>query len=345
MSDPLPIALDAMGGDHAPAEIVAGALHVARTGLAVCLVGDQVRIRQELAKHGDTPPEISIEHTDVVIGAHEHPARALRAKPGASLPLAVAMVRDGKARAALSAGNSGAIMAAGVFSLKRQPGIERPAFGGIIPTCTGHAFLIDMGANTECKPSYLLQFAQMGSVYMHQAQGVARPRVGVVSNGEEEGKGTALTLAAYDLLKASALNFVGNIEGNDIMAGKVDVVVCDGFTGNVILKTMEGTAGAIIDLLRVQLRSSLRAKLGAALALPALRALGKRLDYAETGGVPVMGVGGVLINCHGRSKARAIEQGLRLADRMANQNLVAAIGRELAAGLGTAADPASVAAE
>jgi len=345
MSDTLPIALDAMGGDHAPAEIVAGALRVARTGLAVCLVGDQVRIRQELAKHGDTPSAISVEHTDLVIGAHEHPAKALRAKPGASLPLAVAMVRDGKARAALSAGNSGAIMAAGIFSLKRQPGIERPAFGGIVPTRTGHAFLIDMGANTECKPSYLLQFAQMGSVYMHLAQGVARPRVGLVSNGEEEGKGTVLTLAAYDLLKASTLNFVGNIEGNDIMAGKVDVVVCDGFTGNVILKTMEGTAGAIIDLLRAQLRSSLRAKLGAALALPALRALGKRLDYAETGGVPVMGVGGVLINCHGRSKARAIEQGLRLADRMATQGLVEAIGRELAANLSTTAEPAPAVAD
>jgi glycerol-3-phosphate acyltransferase PlsX len=331
-SEHLPIALDAMGGDHAPSEIVAGAVQAARAhALSVCLVGDQEAIRAALARHGEMPASISIEHTGEVIGMHEHPARALRAKPQASLPRAVAMVREGRASAAVSAGNSGAIMAAGIFTLRRQPGIDRPAFGGAVPTRKGPAFLIDMGANAECKPEYLLQFARMGSVYMRLAHGVDRPRVGLISNGEEEEKGTPLTLAAHDLLKGSGLNFVGNIEGNDIMSGNVDVVVCDGFTGNVILKTMEGTAGAIVELLRAQLRSSLRAKIGAALALPALRALGKRLDYAEYGGVPVLGVNGVLINCHGRSKARAIEQALRLADRMARQDLVGAIGRELAA--------------
>jgi glycerol-3-phosphate acyltransferase PlsX len=320
-----------MGGDYAPAEIVAGAVQAARAhGLSVCLVGHADSIRAELASHGSLPASITIEHTNDVISMHEHPARALRARPGASLPRAVAMVRDGRAAAAVSAGNSGAIMAAGIFSLKRQSGIDRPAFGGAVPTRKGPAFLIDMGANAECKPEYLLQFARMGSVYMQIAHHVERPRIGLISNGEEEGKGTPLTLAAYDLLKGSSLNFIGNIEGNDIMSGDVDVVVCDGFTGNVILKTMEGTAGAIIDLLRTQLRSSLRAKLGAALAMPALRTLGKRLDYAEYGGVPVLGVNGVLINCHGRSKARAIVQALRLADRMVRQDLVDAIGRELA---------------
>jgi glycerol-3-phosphate acyltransferase PlsX len=271
-------------------------------------------------------------HAPEVIGMHEHPARALRAKPWASLPVAVGMVGEGRARAAVSAGNSGAILAAGIFTLKRQPGIDRPAFGGAVPTRTGRpAFLIDMGANAECKPHYLLQFARMGAVYMQIEHGVTRPRVGLMSNGEEEGKGTPLTLAAYDLLKQSDLDFAGNVEGNDVMAGGVDVVVCDGFTGNVILKTMEGTAGAIVDLLRESLQSSLRARLGAALALPALRALGRRLDYAEYGGVPVLGVNGALINCHGRSKARAITQALRLADRMAQRDLIGAIGRELAA--------------
>jgi glycerol-3-phosphate acyltransferase PlsX len=327
-----------MGGDHAPAEIVRGAVQVARADhLSICLVGDRDHIRAELARLGATTPAgISIEHTSELIGMHEHPARALRARPQASLPLAVGMVRDGRAAAAVSAGNSGAIMAAGIFALKRQPGIDRPAFGGAVPTRKGPAFLIDMGANAECKPGYLLQFAHMGAVYMRLAHGVERPRVGLISIGEEEGKGTPLTLAAYDLLKQSGLNFIGNIEGNHIMSGDVDVVVCDGFTGNVILKTMEGTAGAIVDLLRAQLRSSLRAKLGAALAMPALRALGKQLDYAEYGGVPVLGVNGVLINCHGRSRARAIAQALRLADRMARQDLVGAIGAELAAAAVTA---------
>jgi glycerol-3-phosphate acyltransferase PlsX len=321
-----------MGGDHAPAEIVAGAIAAARDhGLTICLVGDEARVRSTLAGLGPTPAGISVRHAEDVIGMHEHAARALRAKPQASLPVAVGMVRDGQAVGAVSAGNSGAIMAAGIFELKRLEGIDRPAFGGAVPTRTGRAFLIDMGANVECKPPYLLQFARMGAVYMQAEYGLERPRVGLMSNGEEEGKGTPLTLAAYDLLKASDLNFIGNIEGNDVAEGKADVIVCDGFTGNVILKTMEGTAGTMVDLLRTELRGSLRARLGAALAMPALRALRRRLDYAEYGGVPVLGVNGVLINCHGRSRARAITQALRLADRMARQDLVGAISRVLSA--------------
>jgi phosphate acyltransferase len=327
----LPVALDAMGGDHAPAEIVAGAMAAARdNGPPICLVGDEQRIRAALADIGPIPQGISIHHAPDQIEMHEHPARALRAKPNASLPVCVGLVRDGKAAAAVSAGNSGAIMAAGIFFLKRQEGIDRPAFGGLVPTRDGQAFLLDMGANAECKPAWLLQFARMGAVYMEAEHGMSRPRIGLMSNGEEEGKGTPLTLAAFDLLKASDLNFIGNIEGNDVTSGKVDVVVCDGFTGNVILKTMEGTASTIVGLLRSQLQSSLRAKLGAALALPALRALGKRLDYAEYGGVPVLGVQGVLVNCHGRSKARAITQAVRLADRLARADVVGAIGRSLA---------------
>ncbi|MGH2409494.1 MAG: phosphate acyltransferase PlsX, partial [Chloroflexota bacterium] len=297
-----PIALDAMGGDHAPAEIVAGAVAAAHEhGLAIILVGDESRVRTALTALGPVPTGISIQHAPDTIEMHEHPARALRAKPNASLPVAVGLVRDGQAGAVVSAGNSGAIMAAGIFSLKRQEGIDRPAFGGLVPTRDWQAFLLDMGANAECKPAWLLQFARMGAVYMQVERGLTRPRVGLISNGEEVGKGTALTLAAYDLLKASDLNFIGNLEGNDVTGGKADVIVCDGFTGNVILKTMEGTASTIVGLLRSQLSSSLRAKIGAALAMPALRALGRRLDYAEYGVVPVLGVRGVLINCHGRS--------------------------------------------
>jgi glycerol-3-phosphate acyltransferase PlsX len=328
---PLPIALDAMGGDHAPAEPIAGAVAVAREdGLSVCLVGDKAVIRAELKKLGSIPALISIEHSSETIEMHEHPARALRSKPNASLPLTVTMVKEGRARAAVSAGNSGAIMAAGIFVLKRLEGIDRPAFGGAIPTKTGQTFLIDMGANADCKPGYLLQFAHMGAVYARLANGIDNPRVGLMSNGEEEGKGSALTLAAYELLKDSGLNFIGNIEGNDVTSGLVDVAVCDGFTGNVILKSLEGAASTIISMLRESLRSSPRARIGAILAMPALRALGKRIDYAEFGGVPVLGVNGVLVNCHGRSKGRAVAQALRLAHRLAEQDMPANIARELA---------------
>ncbi len=332
MLSTLPIALDAMGGDHAPAEPIAGAVAAAREdGLAICLVGDRDVIRAELKKLGPAPPTISIEHSSETIAMHEHPARALRAKPNASLPMTVGMVKGGRACAAVSAGNSGAILAAGIFVLKRLDGIDRPAFGGTIPTRTGQTFLIDMGANADCKPSYLLQFAQMGAVYSRIVNGLENPRVGLISNGEEEGKGSALTLAAYELLKGSSLNFIGNIEGNDVTSGAADVAVCDGFTGNVILKSLEGAAGTIISMLRETLRSSPRARLGAILAMPALRALGKRIDYAEFGGVPVLGVNGVLINCHGRSKGRAIAQALRLARRLADQDMPAIIAREMAA--------------
>jgi glycerol-3-phosphate acyltransferase PlsX len=328
----LPVALDAMGGDHAPGEIVAGALQAAREhGIAVCLVGDQSQIRDELATRGATPPEVTIRHAVESILMHEHPAQALRTKPLASMPVAIGMVRDGQAKAAVSAGNSGAIMAAGIFIMKRLPGIGRPAFGGTIPTRSGQAFLIDMGANADCKPAWLVQFARMGAIYMRETAGLSAPRVGLVSNGGEEGKGSALTLAVYKLLRESGLNFVGNIEGNDIMSGVADVIVCDGFTGNVILKTMEGTAGVVSSLLRDSLRSTLRARAGALLAMPALRAMAKRLDYAEYGGVPVLGVDGVLINCHGRSKAHAIAQALRLADRLARADFANVLRRELAA--------------
>ncbi len=327
----LPIALDAMGGDHAPDEQVAAAVAAARDyGIAVCLVGDEILISAELSKHGPTPAGITVLHAPDTIEMHEHPARALRAKPNASMPVAVGLVREGRAGAAVSAGNSGAIMAAGIFILKRLPGIDRPAFGGVVPTRTGHAFLVDMGANSDCKPQWLVQFAHMGVVYMRTAHGLANPRVGLVSNGTEEGKGSALTLAAFDLLRASGLNFVGNIEGNGIAKSVADVVVCDGFTGNAILKTMEGTVGVVTSLLQETLQSSLRAKIGSILVRPAINKMRARVDYAEYGGVPVLGVDGVLINCHGRSKARAIIQGIRLADRMARADLAGAIRRDLA---------------
>src|SRR2546423_5080455 len=291
-----PIALDAMGGDRAPGVVVAGAVEAARAyGVPICLVGPPPAIAAGLSRPNTAGLPLDIVATDETIAMHEHPARALRQKPRASLKLAVDLVAEGRAAAAYSAGNSGAVMAAALFALRRLPGIERPAFGSPIPTSKGLSFLIDMGANVECKPSYLVQFAAMGVAYMRLARGLAHPTVGLLSNGEEEGKGPPLVQEAYRLLAASGLTFKGNVEGKDVLAGLVDVVAADGFAGNVLLKAAEGTGTLIFDLLRAELRRSLRTKLGAALARPAMRAVHRRLDYEEYGGgAPPRGDGGFL---------------------------------------------------
>ncbi len=329
-SSAYPVALDAMGGDRAPGVVVEGAVQAARAyGMPILLVGQRAAIESELTKHDASGLALEIVETDEVIAMDEHPARALRQKPRASLKLAVDLVAEGRAAAAFSAGNSGAIMAAAIFGLRRLPGIDRPAFGLPIPTTRGMTFLIDMGANAECKPAYLVQFAAMGVAYMRLARGVDNPTVGLLSNGEEAEKGTALVQEAHALLAASPFNFKGNVEGKDVMTGLVDVAVADGFSGNVLLKTAEGTAGMIFDILRSEIERSLPSKLGAALARPAFRRVRKRLDYEEYGGAPVMGVNGVVLTGHGRSGPRAICNGVRVAREMARHNLAAAIAREL----------------
>ena len=320
-----------MGGDRAPGVVVEGAVEAARAfGVPIVLVGPPTALKAELARHNASGLGLEIIETDETIDMHEHPARALRQKPRASLKLAVDLVAQGRAAAAYSAGNSGAVMAAALFALRRLPGIERPAFGSPIPTTRGVSFLIDMGANADCKPPYLVQFAAMGVAYMRLACGLSNPSVGLLSNGEEEGKGTALVQEAYRLLAASGLNFKGNVEGTDVFTGLVDVVTADGFAGNVLLKTAEGTGTIIFDLLRVELGKSLRAKLGAALVRPAVRAVRRRLDFEEYGGAPVLGVNGVVLTGHGRSGPRAIHNGIRVASEMARNDLAGAIARELA---------------
>ncbi len=325
-----PVALDAMGGDRAPAVVVEGAVQAARThGVPILLVGRRGALDAELAKHQAAGLALEIVETDEVITMDEHPARALRQKPRASLKLAVDLVAEGRACAAYSAGNSGAVMAAALFGLGRLSGIDRPAFGSVFPTKRGVTFLIDMGANVEVKPHYLVQFAAMGCAYMRLAFGIERPTVGLLSNGEEAEKGTAVVQEAHALLAASGLNFKGNVESKDVPGGLVDVTVADGFAGNVLLKAAEGTAGLIFDLLRAELRGSLRTRLGAALAMPALRAVGRRLDYEEYGGAPVLGVNGVVLTGHGRSGPKAICNGVRVAWEMARDDLPGAISREI----------------
>ena len=330
------VALDAMGGDHAPAETVAGAVQAAREyGIGVYLVGREDAIRAELAKHDTQGLDLPIVHTDEIIPMDEHdPAEAARSKRNSSMVKAVQLVRDGSAVGAVSAGNSGAMMAASLLTLRRIKGVDRPALGGMLPTKSGSCLVIDMGANTDCKPEYLRQFALMGSLYMQRIFSVRSPRVGLLSNGEEEGKGNAQVKEAHDLLKASAqmlgLNFIGNVEGRDIPAGSADVVVCDGFVGNVVLKLSEGLAETLIGMMREQMTSTLISKLAAAVLRPGLRRMFKRLDYAEYGGVPLLGVNGAAIIAHGRSNAKAIKNALRVARQTAETNVAGAIADGLA---------------
>ena len=335
MNTAVRVALDAMGGDNAPGEIVLGAVQAAREyGIGVYLVGREDTIRAELARYDTRGLDLPIIHTDEVIEMDEHPATAVRRKKNASMTLALQKVRDGEALGAVSAGNSGAMMAAALFTLKRIEGVDRPALGGMFPTRDGACMVIDMGANTDCKPEYLQQFALMGSIYMERIFAVRSPRVGLLSNGEEETKGNELVQQAHQLLKASAatlgLNFIGNIEGRDIPAGGADVAVCDGFVGNVVLKLGEGLAETLIGMLRTQMTSSLPNKLAAAVLQPGLRKMFRRLDYAEYGGVPLLGVNGSAIIAHGRSNAKAIKNAVRVARQTAETNVAGAIAGGLA---------------
>lgn len=334
MSANVRVALDVMGGDYAPGETVRGAVDAAREyGIGVCLVGQEERIKAELAQYETQGLDLPIIHAPEVIPMDEHdPARAARNKD-TSMVRALQLVKDGEALGAVSAGNSGAMMAASLFTLKRLPGVERPALGGVFPTRESICLVIDIGANTDCKPEYLQQFALMGSIYMERLFHVSAPRVGLLANGEEEGKGNEQVQLAHQLLKASAatlgLNFIGNVEGRDIPAGGADVVVCDGFVGNVVLKLSEGLSETLIDLIKTQIASDLPGKLAGAVVRPRLRKLVKRLDYAEYGGVPLLGVNGSAIISHGRSRARAIKNALRVARQTAETNVTGAISEGL----------------
>ncbi len=334
MSATVRVALDVMGGDKAPGEIILGAIQASREyDIGVYLVGREEVIRTELEKHDVTGLDLPIIHTDEVIDMDEHPANAVRRKKNASMLLALQQVRSGKALGAVSAGNSGAMLAASLFILKRLPGVDRPALGGIFPTRNGVCLVIDMGANTDCKPEYLLQFALMGSAYMERIFKVKTPRVGLLANGEEASKGNQQVVEAHQLLQKDAgtlgLNFTGNIEGRDIPAGGADVIVCDGFVGNVVLKLSEGLGETLLGMLRDQMTSTFISKLAAAVLKPGLRKLFKKLDYAEYGGVPLLGVNGSAIVAHGRSNAKAIKNAIRVAKETAETGVATAIAEGL----------------
>lgn len=318
------IALDAMGGDYGSEELIAGALlAVKQTGLSVSLVGDEVLLRKHLdVLTPDSKSEklIKIVHSSQVIEMNEHPVDAIRKKKDASIMVAFDLVRRGEADAAVSAGNSGATLAAATRKLGRLEGISRPGIASIFPTLKKPVVLMDIGANVDCRPQHLFQFGIMAAA-VSRINDVKNPRVGLLSIGEETGKGNSLIKETYPLLENSTLNFIGNVEGRDVFQGDVDVIVCDGFVGNVCLKVSEGLAEAAMQMLRDEIVKSFRAKIGYLLARHAFKAFKKRVDYAEYGGAPLLGIDGIGIICHGKSSAQAIKNALLEAAKMARGNI------------------------
>lgn len=311
---PVRIALDAAGGDHAPEETVQGALAAVRElGVQVTLVGDESAIERALA--GEQMPEgMSVVHAPDLVTMDDDPVRAVRQKRESSIVVAARLVRAGEADALVSAGNTGATMAAGLFHIGRAAGVERPAIATPMPTQEGFCFIVDAGANAEARPEHLHQFAHMGAVYVQEVFGVRQPRIGLLNVGEEPSKGTKSVREAYELLRNDpALNFVGNVEGNDVPAGKADVIVCDGFAGNIVLKLAEGVAATIFHFLRHEVFAGGRGKAAGLLVRPGLRKVRDRMDYAEYGGAPLLGLNGAAIIAHGRSDRRAIRNALKVA--------------------------------
>jgi glycerol-3-phosphate acyltransferase PlsX len=327
------IAVDAMGGDHGPAVVVEGALAAARElGTSVILVGDKAAIEREVVRVGSRGLDVDLRHATQVVSMAESASHALRRKRDSSLRIAAELVRDGEAAAFVSAGNTGAAMAISMFVIGVLPGVDRPAIAAVLPNLRRYTVLLDVGANVGPKPWHLLQFAIMGHVYARDILDVDAPRVGLLSVGEEEGKGNDLTKEAYEQLKASSLNFVGNVEGRDIYNGNCDVVVTDGFTGNVALKISESLAETLGAMIKEELMRDMRSKLGAALATPAFARFKKRVDYTELGGAPLLGIDGGAIICHGSSPVKAIKNAIRVAAEWVhaglNQHIKAALDAE-----------------
>ncbi len=328
------IAVDAMGGDHAPEVVAEGAVAAARDfGVEILLVGPQARVEDELAHHRPLPPGIRVVDAPEVIEMHESPAMAVRRKKRSSIVVAMESVRDRQADAVVSAGHTGAAMGAALLRLGRIPGVDRPAIAVLLPTLAAHpVVLLDIGANVDCRPHHLLQFAIMGSVYARQVLGMQSPHVGVLSNGVEEGKGSDLTLRTAALLRESGLNFVGNVESRDVLSGVADVVVCDGFVGNVVLKFGEGLALGIRDIVKSEFRG-----IGGRLLMVYLsplvhkiRRMYRRIDYREYGGAPLLGIEGVCIIAHGSSNARAIRNAIRAAVESVSHGFVDEIRTQMA---------------
>jgi glycerol-3-phosphate acyltransferase PlsX len=317
------IAVDAMGGDNAPHAIVAGAVQAAQEfGINIILVGIEQLIQAELEKYPEAKSlPIEIRNATEVVDMLDSPSTVFRRKKDSSIRVANELVKSGEAVAVISAGHTGAAMATSLFVLGTLEGVERPAIATFMPTIKGTSILLDVGANVDCKPNHLLQFAVMGEIFAKYLLKNPNPRVGLLSIGEEETKGNELTKEAFKLLTETSLNFIGNVEGRDVTAGKADVVVCDGFIGNVVLKTSEAVAEAIASILKDNIGKSVVRKLGYLLMKPAFTALKRRMDYAEYGGAPLIGINGISIISHGRSSDRAIKNAVRVASEIAKSDV------------------------
>jgi glycerol-3-phosphate acyltransferase PlsX len=325
------IAIDAMGGDHAPKAIVEGALLAVKEwqDIEIILVGDSAQINSFIK---EKPSNITVLHTDDVIEGDDEPVRAVRRKKNASMVVAGRMVKEKQADAMISAGNSGALMATGLLIVGRIEGIERPAFAPMVPTIqgTGHGVLcLDLGANMDASAENLLQYAIMGSVYRNKVDGIAEPRVGLLNVGVETLKGNELVRAAFPLLSEAPIHFIGNVEALDVLNGKCDILVCDGFVGNIMLKSLEGAISVIFAELRTELTRSFLSKMAGMILKPGLRRLRRKADSSEYGGAPMLGVDGLVIKCHGSSNAQAVKSSVRLARHALMKQVVEAISTEI----------------
>jgi len=325
------IAVDAMGGDHAPGEICAGAVRACNEfdDIEIVLTGDSEKIKSCLEPH----PRIHIEHADEIIDPDEHPANAIRTKKNSSLRVAMEMVRLGEAKGCVSAGSTGAIVAGGVLVVGRLPGIVRPALGVPIPSVSENkkvSFMLDVGATVRCKPDNLLQFALMGNIYSQKILKVGSPEVKILSNGSEDIKGDDTVLAARELIESKGgINFHGYIEGNEVLFGKADVIVCDGFSGNIALKLGEGIIQALRALLTKEVKSSFMAKAGMLMLSPVVRRIWNRFNYEKYGGSPLLGVKGAVIKAHGRSKAPAILSAISVARNFIYEDALSLINHDI----------------
>ena len=325
------IYLDAMGGDSAPQCTIDGAIEALRADadLKITLGGPKDEIEKLLANCDDVRSRIAVDDCTEIITNHDAPVMAIRTKKQSAQVKGMLLVREGGADGFVSAGSTGATLAGGMFRLGRIEGVERPALAPLLPNGRGFFCLIDCGANVDCLPAYLPQFGIMGSAYLKAVRGVENPRVGLVNIGAESEKGNALVKAAYPLMEKAPFNFIGNVEGRDITADVADVVVCDGFSGNLILKFMEGVAGTLLGMIKKEIKADFRSTLGGLMAKPAFRRVKKAMDYTEVGGAPLLGVKGVVVKAHGSSNAHAIACAIRQAVIMVRKNLVASIEQEI----------------
>ena len=322
------IAIDAMGGDNAPEAMVDGAVWALKDnkGIHVYLVGDETRIKALLKEKTYDKDRLEVVHADEEITNHESPVLAIRRKKNSSIVVAMNMVKEKKAEAFVSAGSTGAVLAGGTLIVGRIKGIERPALGSLLPTGTGMTLLIDCGANVDSKPHFLQQFGKMGSVHYESIMNQPQPTVGLLNNGSEEKKGNALTKEAFKLLKEDQyLNFIGNVEGREVPEGKADVVVCDGFAGNVVLKLYEGLAGTLMGMIKESIMSTTKSKIGGLLIKDSMKEMQKKMDYTEYGGAPLLGLEGLVVKAHGSSNAKAFKNAIiqckTFADKKVNDKI------------------------